>query len=221
MMQEQDPSASQPSSGVASLLSTCISEQSDTLDLSLRELALAANLFTCQAETSSSSQDFDTVYNHGLVLQELANKRTHGPGEHAVLLREVSLGICLLLILPCARSHKDAVLVCMRPRQPTAMHTSTLQACAKYEAAAALNPTSHTALYNWGVALSDLARILKESSPDEAVSCLQQASQRYAEALDCQPGNPQALNNWGLVLQVMRMRAHARVQYTRMHVQRE
>jgi len=64
-----------------------------------------------------------------------------------------------------------------------------------------LKPNSHTALYNWGVALSDLARALRPLNPHEATACLHLASQKYAASLQFSPKNPQALNNWGLVLQ--------------------
>jgi Tfp pilus assembly protein PilF len=77
-----------------------------------------------------------------------------------------------------------------------------LQACKQYEAAVSLKPNSHTALYNWGVALSDLARALRPLNPHEATACLHVASQKYAASLQFSPKNPQALNNWGLVLQV-------------------
>lgn len=65
-----------------------------------------------------------------------------------------------------------------------------------------MKPTAHAALYNWGVALSDLARAVKAASAAEAASCLHLASQKYAASLKANPSNPQALNNWGLVLQV-------------------
>ncbi|PNW78669.1 hypothetical protein CHLRE_09g387550v5 [Chlamydomonas reinhardtii] len=162
---------------------------SDT-DLLLRELALAANQYARQEEaaaaaaearkaaegreasaggtgpvsSSGSGQDYDIVYHHALVLQELAAKLPGGHAEQLQLLR---------------------------------------QACELYACAAAARPSSHSALYNWGVALSDMARLLKESDPDQALSCLQQATHKYAGALDLQPGNPQALNNWGLNLQEM------------------
>jgi hypothetical protein len=38
-----------------------------------------------------------------------------------------------------------------------------MQACDRYQAALAVKPSAHTVLYNWGVALSDLARALKSS----------------------------------------------------------
>jgi hypothetical protein len=65
-----------------------------------------------------------------------------------------------------------------------------------------VKPTSHAALYNWGVALSDLARCIKATDPKESTAALHLASQKYAQSLQLHPRNPQALNNWGLVLQV-------------------
>ncbi len=47
------------------------------------------------------------------------------------------------------------------------------QTCDLYESAAALRP-SYSALYNWGVALSDIARLVRDSQPAESLSCLQQ-----------------------------------------------
>lgn len=79
-----------------------------------------------------------------------------------------------------------------------------VQACQCYESALAIKPTAHAALYNWGVALSDLARCIKASQPKEATAALYTASQKYAQSLQLHPRNPQALNNWGLVLQVGR-----------------
>jgi hypothetical protein len=84
----------------------------------------------------------------------------------------------------------------------TPLCSRTAQACKRYEAALAIRPKSHQALYNWGVALSDLARALRPSAAAEAAGCLHLASQKYAASLRIAPGNPQALNNWGLVLQV-------------------
>ncbi|KAG2425640.1 hypothetical protein HXX76_013485 [Chlamydomonas incerta] len=159
-------------------------------DLLLRELALAANQYARQEEAAAAAaearkaaegrgastggagplsssgigQDYDIVYHHALVLQELAAKLPGGHAEQLQLLR---------------------------------------QACDLYACAAAVRPSSHSALYNWGVALSDMARLLKESDPEQALRCLQQATHKYAGALDLQPGNPQALNNWGLNLQEM------------------
>ncbi len=52
------------------------------------------------------------------------------------------------------------------------------QACDRYEAALALRATSHQALYNWGVGLSDVARCIKPQSPQVAQACLHLASQK-------------------------------------------
>ena len=73
-----------------------------------------------------------------------------------------------------------------------------------------MKPSSHAALYNWGVALSDLARAIKASDHRESVAALHLASQKYAQSLQLHPRNPQALNNWGLVLQVGRGKGSGR-----------
>eukprot|EP00884_Botryococcus_braunii_P019778 jgi/Botrbrau1/6484/Bobra.0034s0057.1 len=72
------------------------------------------------------------------------------------------------------------------------------EACTRYEAAWRLRKDSHAALYNWGVALSDLARV---GEGPARTDFLLAAAEKYAESLKWNPNNPQALNNWGLVLQ--------------------
>mmetsp|Transcript_15153 Transcript_15153/g.32883 ORF Transcript_15153/g.32883 Transcript_15153/m.32883 type:complete len:433 (-) Transcript_15153:285-1583(-) len=163
----------------------------------VRDLNHAAKMYAQledQARSKGQMPDYDTLYSHGLVLQELAAKSNPSSAEHRLYLQ---------------------------------------QACDLYEASLQVRPSSHAALYNWGVALTDLARVVRmgstgPSQPSEADSgmtavsssavphvqlqmspqaCLALASQKYAQALKWQPNNPQALNNWGLVLQ--EMSAHA------------
>lgn len=74
------------------------------------------------------------------------------------------------------------------------------QACDVYGTAAALQPDSYSALYNWGVALSDIARIVRPQQPEEAYECLTAAAEKYARALDTNPANPQVRGGcwlWG------------------------
>lgn len=75
------------------------------------------------------------------------------------------------------------------------------QACDKYHDAWQLQNSSHAALYNWGVALSDMAHLEKRTEEDAAYHCLLAAAEKYALSLFYSANNPQALNNWGLVLQ--------------------
>ena len=65
------------------------------------------------------------------------------------------------------------------------------QACDSYEAAHALRPESHAALYNWGVALSDMARHLKAVNPGASYDCLLAATDKYGKSLTYNPNNPQ------------------------------
>jgi hypothetical protein len=65
------------------------------------------------------------------------------------------------------------------------------QACDSYEAAHALRPASHAALYNWGVALSDMARHLKAVNPGASYDFLLAATDKYGQSLKWNPNNPQ------------------------------
>ena len=68
-----------------------------------------------------------------------------------------------------------------------------LQACERYEAACRLRGGSHAALYNWGVALSDLARHARGSGDaDAAQQFLLASAQKYGQSLKWNPNNPQA-----------------------------
>lgn len=66
------------------------------------------------------------------------------------------------------------------------------QACERYEAACSLREGSHAAQYNWGVALSDLARHHRARGDlAEAEAHLIQSAQMYAASLKWNPNNPQ------------------------------
>ena len=55
-----------------------------------------------------------------------------------------------------------------------------------------MRATSHAALYNWGVALSDMARVVKSADKEGARQCLEEAAEKYAMSLAWNPNNPQA-----------------------------
>ncbi|KAI3425968.1 hypothetical protein D9Q98_007936 [Chlorella vulgaris] len=76
------------------------------------------------------------------------------------------------------------------------------QAAEVYMEASRLQGGRHAAaLYNWAVALTDIARLVRAQQPDEAYECLTAAASKYAQSLAVHSDNPQANNNWGLVLQ--------------------
>ena len=76
------------------------------------------------------------------------------------------------------------------------------QACERYEAAWRLREASASALYNWGVALSDMSRVVKPSDRASAHDHLLSAAEKYATSLRWNPNNPQACT-----LPTMRMHA--------------
>jgi hypothetical protein len=76
------------------------------------------------------------------------------------------------------------------------------QAAEVYLEASRLAGDRHAAvLYNWAVALTDIARLVQAQEPEEAYECLTAAANKYAQSLAVQSDNPQACNNWGLCLQ--------------------
>lgn len=66
-----------------------------------------------------------------------------------------------------------------------------LQAADRYEAAWKLRTNSHAALYNWGVALSDMARVIKSTDKEQAHELLRQSAEKYSMSLQWNPHNPQ------------------------------
>ena len=69
------------------------------------------------------------------------------------------------------------------------------QACSKYESAWRLRESAHAALYNWGVALSDMAHCVKVSDRAAAGEFLSQAAEKYAGSLQWNPSNPQVIHS--------------------------
>jgi len=67
----------------------------------------------------------------------------------------------------------------------------------KYAEALRWKPDHHTALGNWGNALSGWAKI---KAGQESRPLLEEAGRKFAEALRLKPDNPPALNNWGAAL---------------------
>lgn len=66
------------------------------------------------------------------------------------------------------------------------------QACQKYDAACSLQSGSHACAYNWGVALSDLAKHHRASEELlEAEAKLIESAQMYAASLKWNPNHPQ------------------------------
>lgn len=65
------------------------------------------------------------------------------------------------------------------------------QACERYEAAWRLRQSSHSALYNWGVALSDMSRAVKANDRAASDDLLVSAADKYATSLRWNPNNPQ------------------------------
>jgi len=92
-------------------------------------------------------------------------------------------------------------LASVKGRRPVDQERLLLEACECYGAALTICRSAHAVLYNWGVALTDLAKLAKMNGSGEMRQYLYTAGEKYAAALRWNPRNPQALNNLGLVLQ--------------------
>ncbi|EFN55727.1 hypothetical protein CHLNCDRAFT_134051 [Chlorella variabilis] len=80
-------------------------------------------------------------------------------------------------------------------QQPADQLSLLHQAAEVYMEASQLQGGRHAAaLYNWAVALTDIARLVRAQQPEEAYECLAAAASKYAQSLA-------ANNNLGLVLQ--------------------
>ena len=74
------------------------------------------------------------------------------------------------------------------------------EAAAAYERASRLRPMFPEALYNWGVALSDLSQLFEG---DRRRALLEEACQRYAAAVSVKADDHEALYNWGNALSLL------------------
>ena len=64
-----------------------MAQLSEDPDLHVRELAFAARQYA--VAKASSPGDYDALYNHGLVLQELSGRLPAGSTDQASMLRQV------------------------------------------------------------------------------------------------------------------------------------
>jgi hypothetical protein len=64
-----------------------LSALAEDADLHVRELAFAARQYA--VATAEQPDDYDALYNHGLVLQELSGKLQQASAEQAAMLRQV------------------------------------------------------------------------------------------------------------------------------------
>ncbi|WP_165742046.1 TPR end-of-group domain-containing protein [Candidatus Thiosymbion oneisti] len=67
----------------------------------------------------------------------------------------------------------------------------------KYQAALAIKPDLHQALYNWGTALYRQAKTKRGAEADRLFAA---AGEKYQAALAIKPDDHETLNNWGIVL---------------------
>lgn len=71
-----------------------LAQLSQDPDLHVRELAFAARQYA--GASGADPADYDSLYNHGLVLQELSGGLPAASAEAAAMLRQVCVSLCCL-----------------------------------------------------------------------------------------------------------------------------
>lgn len=93
------------------------------------------------------------------------------------------------------------------PAEPIYVVLLLRKTCELYERACAIHKGNGNdarmplVLFNWAIALSDVARFIKKESIQEAAECFVASATKYGEVTTRMPANARAFNNWGLVLQ--------------------
>jgi Flp pilus assembly protein TadD len=115
-------------------------------------------------------------------------KQARDKGEHAAAVDLYTAALGFNPAAPGAYTGRGIAL---------AMQNKLRQAAEDIAAAARLDASSHTAFYNWGVALGAIAQVQTGS---EAVATFRDACAKYQRATEIKPDMHEAFNNWGSAL---------------------
>ncbi|KXZ54112.1 hypothetical protein GPECTOR_5g214 [Gonium pectorale] len=177
-------------------------------DLLLRELALAANQYSSLEDASegTSGQDFEVLYNHGLVLQELAGKVPAGSPEQLQLLKQA----CELYGSAAAARPSSAPVLynwgvaladmgrLLKDSQPEEAMSCLQQASQRYAASLDLQPGSPQALNNWGLVLQEMSLLAGSAAEREVL--VGYALEKFRHAVRLRPDFERGAYNLGTVL---------------------
>eukprot|EP00877_Chromochloris_zofingiensis_P000186 jgi/Chrzof1/10168/Cz04g31140.t1 len=172
-------------------------------DLHVRELAFAARQYA--TAIAEDPHDYDALYNHGLVLQELSNKLPGASKEQVQFLRqacdryEAALALkpnshAALYNLGVALSDLARALKTTNSTEATAcLHLASQ----KYAASLQCNPNNPQALNNWGLVLQELSADCPDWS--ERDQLVRHAMNKFRLALRSRPDFDRGCYNLGTV----------------------
>ncbi|MEW5309228.1 MAG: hypothetical protein WDW38_001130 [Sanguina aurantia] len=173
-------------------------------DLQTRELAFAAKQYSSCCTASPDDSNYDMLYNHGLVLQELAARLIPGSTEQVVMLQEAcekyesalshqpsshaalyNWGVALTDLARCVRDRPDQARACLN----LASH--------KYAEALSHQPGSVQALNNWGLVLQELS--ISTHNMAERDQLVRFAVEKFRHAIRLRPNFDRGCYNLGTV----------------------
>ena len=176
---------------------------SEDPDLHVRELALAARQYAAALATTPG--DYDALYNHGLVLQELSGRLPAASPEQAAFLREACARYEAAL---AARPGSHQALYnwgvalsdlarALKPSAPAEAGACLRLASQKYALSLAAAPGNPQALNNWGLVLQELSADAPDWRARDAL--VRHAASKFRLAIRGRPDFDRGCYNLGTV----------------------
>lgn len=193
-----------PSQGVERHLDGAATLSSSALHT--RELACTASLYDAeeaQDSPGSPSCSYDMLYNHGLVLQELATRDAPGSPEHLAHLSQACAKFeASLQVQPGALNALFNWGVCLNDLAASCKDTApaTARACLVaatrcYAEAIDVQPDNPQVLNNWGLVLQELSEDMKYGGERDVL--LRQAIAKFRQAVRARPDYDSGCYNLG------------------------
>lgn len=175
----------------------------DDIDYHVRELAFAAKQYSDTAHDRPA--DYDTLYNHGLVLQELAGKMANGSREQVMFLRQAcdkyKLSVEVRPTSSAALYNWGVALSdlarAVKEPDPSLSRSCLHSASQKYAASLRCSPNNPQALNNWGLVLQELCADAEQ--PAERDRLVQHAVGKFRQAIRSRPDFDRGCYNLGTV----------------------
>eukprot|EP00882_Tetradesmus_deserticola_P029949 GHRQ01033586.1.p1 GENE.GHRQ01033586.1~~GHRQ01033586.1.p1 ORF type:complete len:292 (+),score=102.29 GHRQ01033586.1:299-1174(+) len=194
---------------VSGRLPAPLSALAEDSDLHLRELAFAARQYA--VATAEQPDDYDALYNHGLVLQELSGKLQPASAEQAAMLRQAcSRYEAALLLKPSSHAalYNWGVALSdlarsVKPSSPAEAVAALHLASQKYAESLQLHPRNPQALNNWGLVLQELSADARDWAERHAL--VRSAMDKFRLALRSRPDFDRGCYNLGTVFYTFAM----------------
>ncbi|KAJ9531741.1 hypothetical protein QJQ45_021888 [Haematococcus lacustris] len=180
--------------------------QGSTGGLTGSQGAAADSKVSCSGNhMEAPEQEYDLLYGHGLVLQELATRALQGSHEQGTLLKEACRKYEKALRLqPTSHTSTYNLGVAQsdlarltRATDPAAARQYLESAATCYADALRLHPDNPQALNNWGLVLQELAGEMRDRRERDA--CLRQAQAKFRHAVRMRPDFNRGCYNLGTV----------------------